>query len=162
MLQLPTLVISFLKAAPNPSVAIPLFQSALLAKDLVPEADVEVFDSATISLGTGYMVLEAARAAQATIVLKGAQTLIASPDGRIRRYENGSPWLATAGTGDVLTGMIVGLLAQGVAPWEAACAATYVHGLAGDLAAETIGQTSLIARDVIDHIPYALTNIGSA
>ena len=58
--------------------------------------------------------------------------------------------------------MIAGLLAQGLAPWEAACAATYVHGLAGDLAAEVIGQTSLMAGDVIDSIPYALTNIRSA
>ncbi|MDP3092355.1 MAG: NAD(P)H-hydrate dehydratase [Nitrospira sp.] len=96
------------------------------------------------------------------LVLKGARTVIAGPDGRVAICPTGNPGMATAGTGDVLTGMIVGLLAQGVASWEAACAATYVHGLAGDLAAETIGQTSLIARDVIDHIPYALTNIGSA
>lgn len=88
--------------------------------------------------------------------------MIARPDGMVAICPSGNPGMATAGTGDVLTGMIVGLLAQGVAPWEAACAATYVHGLAGDLAAETMGQTSLIARDVIDHIPYALTNIGSA
>jgi ADP-dependent NAD(P)H-hydrate dehydratase / NAD(P)H-hydrate epimerase len=96
------------------------------------------------------------------VVLKGARTVIAGPDGRVAICPTGNPGMATAGTGDVLTGMIAGLLAQGVASWVAACAATYVHGLAGDLAAETIGQSSLIARDVIDHIPYALTNIGSA
>jgi NAD(P)H-hydrate epimerase len=65
--------------------------------------------------------------------------------------------MATAGTGDVLTGMIVGLLAQGVAPWEASCAATYLHGLAGDLAAAEKGHAGLIAGDVIEQIPYALT-----
>ncbi len=96
------------------------------------------------------------------VVLKGARTVIARPDGMAAICPTGNPGMATAGTGDVLTGMIVGLLAQGAASWEAACAATYVHGLAGDLAAETMGQASVIARDVRDHIPYALTNIGSA
>jgi NAD(P)H-hydrate epimerase len=96
------------------------------------------------------------------VVLKGARTVIAGPDGMVAICPTGNPGMATAGTGDVLTGMIAGLLAQGLPSWEAACAATYVHGLAGDLAAEVIGQTSLMAGDVIDHIPYALTNIGSA
>jgi NAD(P)H-hydrate epimerase len=64
--------------------------------------------------------------------------------------------MATAGTGDVLTGMIVGLLAQGVQSWEAACAATYLHGAAGDLAAQRLGQASMLAGDLIAHIPYAL------
>ena len=96
------------------------------------------------------------------VVLKGARTVIAGPDGMVAICPTGNPGMATAGTGDVLTGMIAGLLAQGLAPWSAACAATYVHGLAGDLAAEVIGQTSLMAGDVIDSIPYALTNIRSA
>ncbi|MEQ1793036.1 MAG: NAD(P)H-hydrate dehydratase [Nitrospira sp.] len=96
------------------------------------------------------------------VVLKGARTVIARPDGMVAICPTGNPGMATAGTGDVLTGMIVGLLAQGLASWEAACAATYVHGLAGDLAAEAVGQTSLMAGDVLDHIPYALTNIGAA
>ena len=64
--------------------------------------------------------------------------------------------MATAGTGDVLTGMIVGLLAQGVPSWEAACAATYLHGVAGDLASARKGQAGLISSDVIEEIPYAL------
>jgi hydroxyethylthiazole kinase-like uncharacterized protein yjeF len=103
-----------------------------------------------------------ARERSCYVVLKGARTVIARPDGKVAICPTGNPGMATAGTGDVLTGMIAGLLAQGLASWEAACAATYVHGLAGDLAAEIIGQTSLMAGDVIDHIPYALTNIGSA
>ncbi|MDP9131974.1 MAG: bifunctional ADP-dependent NAD(P)H-hydrate dehydratase/NAD(P)H-hydrate epimerase, partial [Nitrospirota bacterium] len=54
------------------------------------------------------------------------------------------------------TGMVGGLLAQGLSPWDAACAATYFHGLAGDLAANLLGQAGMIARDVIRQIPYAL------
>jgi ADP-dependent NAD(P)H-hydrate dehydratase / NAD(P)H-hydrate epimerase len=65
--------------------------------------------------------------------------------------------MATAGTGDVLTGMIVGLLAQGLNPWDAACAGTYLHGLAGDLATAGRGMAGLIAGDVIEQIPIALT-----
>jgi NAD(P)H-hydrate epimerase len=67
--------------------------------------------------------------------------------------------MATAGTGDVLTGMIVGLLAQGLPSWEAACAATYLHGYAGDLAAADKGQAGLIAGDVIEQIPHALNSV---
>jgi NAD(P)H-hydrate epimerase len=70
--------------------------------------------------------------------------------------------MATAGTGDVLTGMMVGLLAQGLPSWEAACAATYLHGAAGDLAAAKRGQPGLIAGDVIEEIPYALRLIHQA
>jgi NAD(P)H-hydrate epimerase len=93
------------------------------------------------------------------LVLKGARTVIARPDGLVAICPTGNPGMATAGTGDVLTGMIVGLLAQGVATWEAACAATYIHGAAGDLAAQELGEAGMLARDVIAHIPYALKNI---
>nr|HQU28877.1 NAD(P)H-hydrate dehydratase [Nitrospirales bacterium] len=65
------------------------------------------------------------------------------------------------GMGDVLTGMITGLLAQGVPAWEAAQAGVYIHGLAGDVAAAVIGQTGLIASDVISAIPQALLAITS-
>lgn len=124
---------------------------------LVTKSSAQSINGDRIGTATGF-----ARARGCYVVLKGARTVIAGPDGMAAICPTGNPGMATAGTGDVLTGMIVGLLAQGVASWEAACAATYLHGLAGDLAAETMGQTSLIARDVIDHIPYALTNIGSA
>jgi hydroxyethylthiazole kinase-like uncharacterized protein yjeF len=93
------------------------------------------------------------------LVLKGARTVIARPDGVLAICPTGNPGMATAGTGDVLTGMIVGLLAQGLHAWEAACAATYVHGAAGDLAAEQLGQASMLAGDLIAHIPYALQAI---
>ena len=93
------------------------------------------------------------------LVLKGARTVIARSDGLLAICPTGNPGMATAGTGDVLTGMIVGLLAQGVQSWEAACAATYLHGAAGDLAAQQLGQASMLAGDLIAHIPYALQAI---
>ncbi len=93
------------------------------------------------------------------VVLKGARTVIARPDGLVAICPTGNPGIATAGTGDVLTGMIVGLLAQGVPSWGAACAATYLHGLAGDLAARQLGQAGMIASDLIAQIPYALQQI---
>ena len=90
------------------------------------------------------------------VILKGARTVIARPDGMAAICPTGNPGMATAGTGDVLTGMVGGLLAQGLAPWDAACTATYFHGLAGDLAAQECGQAGMIARDLIRHIPHAL------
>lgn len=90
------------------------------------------------------------------VVLKGARTVIARPDGAAAICPTGNPGMATAGTGDVLTGMIVGFLAQGILSWEAACAATYLHGVAGDLASAGKGQAGLISSDIIEKIPYAL------
>jgi NAD(P)H-hydrate epimerase len=89
------------------------------------------------------------------VVLKGARTVVARPDGMIAVCPTGNPGMATAGTGDVLTGMIVGLLAQGLTPWDAACTGTYFHGLAGDLAAAQVGQAAMTAGDLIEHIPKA-------
>ncbi len=80
---------------------------------------------------------------------------MARPDGMIAVCPTGNPGMATAGTGDVLTGMIVGLLAQGLTQWDAACTGTYFHGLAGDLAAHMVGQASMTAGDLIEYIPKA-------
>jgi NAD(P)H-hydrate epimerase len=93
------------------------------------------------------------------LVLKGARTVVARPDGAVAICPTGNPGMATAGTGDVLTGMIVGLLAQGLTQWDAACAATFLHGLAGDLAAARLGVAGMIAGDVIDQIPHALVQV---
>ena len=93
------------------------------------------------------------------VVLKGARTVIARPDGQLVVCPTGNPGMATAGTGDVLTGMIVGLLAQGVPAWEAACAATYFHGAAGDMAAGRLGFAGMIAGDLIEQIPYAIQTV---
>ena len=97
-----------------------------------------------------------AKARRVLLVLKGARTVVAHPDGRAAICPTGNPGMATAGTGDVLTGMIVGLLAQGLTPWDAARAGTYLHGLAGDLAAAERGLAGLTAGDVIEQIPAAL------
>jgi len=96
------------------------------------------------------------------VVLKGARTVVARPDGAAAICPTGNPGMATAGTGDVLTGIIVGLLAQGLTSWEAACAGTYLHGYAGDLATADKGQVGLITGDVIEQIPYALKTIQQA
>jgi ADP-dependent NAD(P)H-hydrate dehydratase / NAD(P)H-hydrate epimerase len=89
------------------------------------------------------------------VVLKGARTIVARPDGMVAICPTGNPGMATAGTGDVLTGMITGLLAQGLSQWDAACTGTYFHGLAGDLTARTVGQAAMTAGDLIEHIPEA-------
>lgn len=84
-------------------------------------------------------------------LLKGAGTLIAAPDGRLRLCEAGNPGMATAGTGDVLTGVIAGMRAQGLPAFDAACAAALVHGIAGDRAAVR-GERGLVAGDVLDEM----------
>jgi NAD(P)H-hydrate epimerase len=89
-------------------------------------------------------------------VLKGARTIIAAPDGRVAINPTGNPGMASGGMGDVLAGVIGGLLAQRLEPFEAACAGAYVHGAAGDAAATTRGTVGLLARDVLDHIPGAI------
>ncbi|MBA2251911.1 MAG: NAD(P)H-hydrate dehydratase [Nitrospirales bacterium] len=90
------------------------------------------------------------------LVLKGARTIVARPDGHVTICPTGNPGMATAGTGDALTGIIVGLLAQQLSPWDAACAGTYLHGLAGDLAAGELGQAGMLAGDLIARIPFAM------
>lgn len=96
------------------------------------------------------------------VVLKGARTVIARPDGLVAVCPTGNPGMATAGTGDALTGILVGLLAQGLSSWDAACAATYIHGYAGDLAMNRLGQAGMLASDLIAQIPYALRQLQTA
>ncbi len=85
----------------------------------------------------------------ATLVLKGAPTVIAAKDGRVFVNSTGNAGMATAGAGDVLSGIIAGLAAQGCAAIEAACAGVYLHGLAGDHARDEMGEYGLIATDLI-------------
>jgi NAD(P)H-hydrate epimerase len=93
------------------------------------------------------------------IVLKGAHTRISTPEGFLYINSTGNPGMATAGSGDVLSGMIGGLLAQGYMPEHAAMLAVYMHGLAGDVAAEARGMDSIIARDIIEFIGDAYTHL---
>jgi ADP-dependent NAD(P)H-hydrate dehydratase / NAD(P)H-hydrate epimerase len=95
------------------------------------------------------------------LVLKGARTVVAHPDGRLAICPTGNPGMATGGAGDVLTGLIAGFLAQRLDPWQAACAGTYFHGLAGDLAAEKWGEPGMTAGDILEQIPHALTQTTS-
>ncbi len=98
---------------------------------------------------------EAAHIAQAVIVLKGDDTLVAEPDGRVAVSRGGATALATAGTGDVLSGVIGAYLSKRMDPFEAACAGVLVHARAGVLAAETLATEGVIARDVIELLPHA-------
>jgi NAD(P)H-hydrate epimerase len=103
--------------------------------------------------------LETARAfameTGAVVALKGQRTLVARPDGRAAVNPTGNPGMATGGTGDVLSGIAGALLARGCDAWTAATAGVYLHGLAGDEAAARMGQESLVAGDLIDHLPHA-------
>jgi NAD(P)H-hydrate epimerase len=89
------------------------------------------------------------------VIVKGAHTTVAMPNGTIFFNTTGNPGMATAGSGDVLTGIILSLLAQRYSPEEAAVLGVYLHGLAGDLAAEEIGQEALIASDITEHLGKA-------
>jgi NAD(P)H-hydrate epimerase len=93
-----------------------------------------------------------------TLVLKGAQTVVAAPDGRAWLNSTGNPALASGGTGDVLTGLIGGFLAQGLAPWDAARLGVYLHGLAADFFVSRRGQQGMIAGDLLAVWPQMLTD----
>jgi NAD(P)H-hydrate epimerase len=90
------------------------------------------------------------------VVLKGARTVIAAPDGWTWINPTGNPGMASGGMGDVLAGVIGGLLAQGYAPHEACQLGVFLHGTAGDLAAQEVGEIGMLARDVIERLPSGL------
>jgi ADP-dependent NAD(P)H-hydrate dehydratase / NAD(P)H-hydrate epimerase len=96
------------------------------------------------------------------VVLKGFRSLIAEPSGRLVVNPTGGPELATAGTGDVLTGVVAALIGGGLDPFEAAWAAAYLHGLAGSIAAQSKGPTGVVASDVADALPRARIAVASS
>jgi len=93
------------------------------------------------------------------IVLKGGPTVIAAPDGNLYINSTGNPGMATGGSGDVLTGIIAGLLAQKLSPLDAALVGVYLHGRAGDLAAEDLSQPGMIAGDISYYLPAAIKEL---
>ncbi|MCT4619262.1 MAG: NAD(P)H-hydrate dehydratase [Marinisporobacter sp.] len=93
------------------------------------------------------------------VILKGARTVVAGPKGEIFINITGNPGMATAGSGDVLTGIVTGLVAQGIDPLKAAAAAVYIHGTAGDLAAKKVGEYGLVASDIVKEVPFAIKEI---
>lgn len=93
------------------------------------------------------------------VILKGAHTTIAAPDGDVFFNATGNPGMATGGMGDVLTGLLTGLLAQGYSPKATCILGVFLHGLAGDLAAEEIGWEALIASDVVEHLGKAFLQL---
>lgn len=112
----------------------------------------------TIHTRRGTIARDAARRFNCVLLLKGHRTIVT--DGR-RTYVNptGNPGMATGGAGDVLTGVIAALIGQGLDPYRAACLGAYVHGLAGDLAAQELGQVSLIAGDLVSYLPRAFIRV---
>lgn len=102
---------------------------------------------------------EKARETEAVVVLKGAATVVASPDGRCAINSTGNPGMAKGGSGDVLAGVIGSLAAQGVLPFAAAAAGVYIHGLAGDICAEKIGERAMLPTDLIEALPSAFKRI---
>jgi NAD(P)H-hydrate epimerase len=98
-----------------------------------------------------------AKQRNAYVVLKGHRTVIGTPDGAVYVNATGNPGMATGGTGDILTGMIAGILGQAHLGSfiERLCLAVYLHGLAGDLAADELGEESLVATDLLRFLPQA-------
>jgi NAD(P)H-hydrate epimerase len=100
-----------------------------------------------------------ARETGTVVLLKGHRSLVAAPDGRVSVNSSGNPGMATAGSGDVLTGIVGALLARGIEAWDAARLAAFAHGAAGDLAAEQGSQEGLIASDIVDRLPDSFGSV---
>lgn len=105
------------------------------------------------------MAIKAAQKFNAVIVLKGSMTVTANPEGEVFINPTGNAGMATAGAGDVLSGIIGGLLAQHVDPFQAAAAGAYIHGRSGDILAEEIDESGLVAGDIKRGIPFAIASI---
>lgn len=93
------------------------------------------------------------------VVLKGANSVIVSPGGEVRISPFANPALATAGTGDVLAGIIAGLIAQGLKTFDAACAGIYIHGMAGEEIKEKMGDAGALASDLLPELPLAIKEL---
>jgi NAD(P)H-hydrate epimerase len=115
--------------------------------------------SAQIGLDRTAAALDLARRSGAVVILKGFRSVVASPEGRAALVLAGNPGMATGGAGDVLTGVVGAFLARGMTAWDAAAAGAYLHGLAGDLAAESLGEMGIVASDIVDRLPEAFSSL---
>lgn len=113
-----------------------------------------------VNAGRADVALSFAKKYGVITVLKGSGTIIASPNGQALLNTTGNSGMATGGSGDVLAGMTAGLLAQGKSAFDCAAAAVYLHGLAGDFAAEKLGKISMLPSDIIDYIAQAFKSSG--
>jgi NAD(P)H-hydrate epimerase len=95
----------------------------------------------------------------AGVLLKGARTVVATPDGRVSINSSGNPGMATPGTGDVLSGMVGALLGQGMAAGDALALAAFVHGLAADRLADRFGPVGYLAGDLVAELPAAMASL---
>jgi hydroxyethylthiazole kinase-like uncharacterized protein yjeF len=105
---------------------------------------------------------DAAKATRSVVVLKGHQTLIADTEGHVYVNPTGNPGMASGGMGDVLTGMIGAFLARGLEPVDAACLGVYLHGFAGDILRDEMGDTGLAAMDLAERVPAAIQRLRKA
>jgi NAD(P)H-hydrate epimerase len=140
-----------LRAAPAPRVLTPHpGEMARLAHSTADEVQ-----TARRKVAAGF-----ARRYRAVVLLKGHGTVV-TDGARVRINATGNPGMATGGAGDVLTGVIAALIAQGLSPFDAALLGAHVHGLAGDLAVKEFGQVSLIATDILNALPTAFKRCGA-
>lgn len=168
-----TALFDFLKAQHNP-VLLDADALNIIAADLdkyltiVPKNSIltphpgefkRLFGPSANSLDQVDLASEMAQKWQCVIVLKGHRTAICSPEGKIHYNLTGNAGMATAGSGDVLTGIITSLLAQGIPPGDAAILGVFLHGLSGDLYIKKGGQESLIAADLIENLPMAFKKV---
>ena len=112
-------------------------------------------DTARVNADRAAAAREIAARAKAVVILKGFRSLVADPSGRVVHVLAGNPAMATGGTGDVLTGVVGACLARGLDAFDAACAAAWLHGTAGDFVRESKGEESLTASDLVEALPEA-------
>lgn len=124
-----------------------------------PKEFERLFGESTNDFDRIQLALQKAKELNVVIVLKGHYTLIATPDGKGFFNSTGNAGMATAGSGDVLTGILTGLLAQGYSSFETAILGVYLHGLAGDLAAKEFSMEAMVAEDIITNLGRAFTSI---
>lgn len=128
-------------------------------KNLLENSNINSFDNLNSNNNRIKYSCQFSKQYNVITLLKGYKTIIANTDGKFFINSTGNPGMATAGSGDVLTGIITSLVGQKIDCFKAACCGAYLHGYAGDLTANEKGQYGMIATDIIENIPYAIKNI---